>query len=383
MTSHRRLLSVCFALAVAFTTPAGAATKQKIAVFALVPVGADPTTAHVLTDALVGALATEPTFDILSKDDMQTLLNVEQQKQLLGCEQSSCLLELGGALGAALVVTGSVGKLGNSYLIQAQLLDVGNARVLRRATERTKGDEDLIDAATRIAAVLRGQAAESEAKPAPETVVAKSPIVPVPPSTEPPRPEMRFVIELGTTIPATLGLRFRVVAPSGLYGSLAVGALPSGYTPWLGASDSAVVKDGFGGAKAIEARLGWAFSRDGGWRADLNYTYVGGGSGAPKASAIAVLAGVADLGVAAAKEIPVSSHVSLIGANVAYEFRLPRGFEISVEAGLAKLAGGATDATFTFSGLGAAAARKAFDSNTANAYRSATAQLGLYGGWAF
>jgi len=43
------------------------------------------------------------------------MLGFEQKKQLSGCTDTSCMVAIGGALGVDKIVTGTVGKLGESY----------------------------------------------------------------------------------------------------------------------------------------------------------------------------------------------------------------------------------------------------------------------------
>src|SRR5262249_27792995 len=55
--------------------------------------------------------------------------------------------EIGGALGVARVVTGSIGKLGNSYVLNLSLLDTKSAKVIERESRDAKSQEELVGAA--------------------------------------------------------------------------------------------------------------------------------------------------------------------------------------------------------------------------------------------
>ncbi len=112
---------------------AAPAEKRKIAVIDLADRGAGPQVAQNLTDVLAVALNQLGVFDVLSRSEIQQMVAFEQQKQLLGCESdTSCLVELGGALGVALLVTGSAGKVGASYILNLALTDTSRAQVLAR-----------------------------------------------------------------------------------------------------------------------------------------------------------------------------------------------------------------------------------------------------------
>lgn len=97
----------------------------------------DSGAARLLTDAVAVALQKHDALDVLTSDDVRRAVDLEAQRQTLGCDQSSCLAEVAGALGAALVVYGSVGSLGDDVALTLNLFDSTAAssagRVLVRA----------------------------------------------------------------------------------------------------------------------------------------------------------------------------------------------------------------------------------------------------------
>lgn len=79
---------------------------------------------------------------MISTKEVQSLLGLERQKQMLGCgEQGSCLAELAGALGAKLVLSGTVGRLGEVYQLTLQMLDSAKAQTLSRSMRIAKTPE--------------------------------------------------------------------------------------------------------------------------------------------------------------------------------------------------------------------------------------------------
>ena len=72
--------------------------------------------------------------NILGMGDIREMIDLESQKQALGCEQESCLAELGGALGVPLLIVPSLGKLGGVYLLALKINDVENAKVSVRTS---------------------------------------------------------------------------------------------------------------------------------------------------------------------------------------------------------------------------------------------------------
>jgi TolB-like protein len=126
-----RAITLLFALAIA--VPAQAVERQKLAVLDLEAKGVDKATVETLTDIITVSLKKLGVFDVISRADIQQMLNFEESKQLVGCtSNSACIAEIGGALGVAKVVTGSVGKVGSNFVINLSLLDTKSARVLER-----------------------------------------------------------------------------------------------------------------------------------------------------------------------------------------------------------------------------------------------------------
>jgi TolB-like protein len=126
------------------TSPLQAAEKTALAVLSLQDKGAGKELVLNLTDVVTGALSELGVFQVLSRADIQQMVEFEQSKQLLGCDSdTSCLAELGGALGVALLVNGSVGKVGNTYIVNLTLTDASAAKVLAREQRQVQSEAEL------------------------------------------------------------------------------------------------------------------------------------------------------------------------------------------------------------------------------------------------
>lgn len=126
-----RILTLCVWLALAPV----ALAKDKLVVMDLVP-GAEVTAeiASGLTEAVAAAVARPGFYDVLSTSELHALIGVERQRQLLGCsEETGCMTEIGSALGARYLLTGSVGRLGASFQLALQLVDTQKGQVLNRS----------------------------------------------------------------------------------------------------------------------------------------------------------------------------------------------------------------------------------------------------------
>lgn len=89
-----------------------------------------------------------PGASIVSAADLAQLLGVERQKELVGCSEasSSCLMELANAVGTGELVAGSVGRLGSTWVLELQRLDLVKQQPRGSATRTVKSEEELIDA---------------------------------------------------------------------------------------------------------------------------------------------------------------------------------------------------------------------------------------------
>src|SRR5262249_1118110 len=68
-------------------------------------------------------------FKVTSKDDIRAMLSHEKERSLLGCEDASCLAEIGGALGVEYLVTGTVAKLDKRTTIDLPLVNIRKGSV--------------------------------------------------------------------------------------------------------------------------------------------------------------------------------------------------------------------------------------------------------------
>ncbi len=80
-------------------------------------------TASILTEVLATELAKAGRLEVLGEADLLTLLGLEKQRQLLGCDDTGCLAAIGGAMGANWLVAGSVGSLGELTRVDVKVLD--------------------------------------------------------------------------------------------------------------------------------------------------------------------------------------------------------------------------------------------------------------------
>jgi hypothetical protein len=142
-------------------TQARSGRALKIVLLPLAALGGVPgETAQLLGDALAGELRRRAGVSVLTPADVSALLGVEKTRQMLGCTDSGCMAEIGGALGADRVVHGSLGRVGGSLVVNLSALDPKRAAAAASVSERLRGggEEAFLDALPALAEALLAEA---------------------------------------------------------------------------------------------------------------------------------------------------------------------------------------------------------------------------------
>ncbi len=139
----------------------GAATVAIEAVpriLVLVPKGdtVDVEVRRAIASTLTVALGTTGRFAALSSSELAQLADLEADKQAAGCDSSSCLGEIAGALGARYVVFGDATQLGALLVVNLSLFDVERATSVQRTSFEVRDQTELPARARQAAAALAG-----------------------------------------------------------------------------------------------------------------------------------------------------------------------------------------------------------------------------------
>jgi TolB-like protein len=117
--------------------------------------GVDPRVGAVLTNLVTAELQKVKNLSVIDHSSFDAAFDVERKKDLLGCDSTSCLSELAGALGTSLVLYGSVGTIGSQFAINVSLFD--SRSTAKKATfSRTVAnkEDELVRLVPEIASVL-------------------------------------------------------------------------------------------------------------------------------------------------------------------------------------------------------------------------------------
>lgn len=125
------------------------APKPSVAMFRLNPeFGVAAGVANLMGERISALLRDSNAFGrVVTASDLESLVDLERQKQMSNCSADSCISELAGALGVDFLLVGSVGKLGSAFLINLKFIDVRRAVAVAAISERLTGttEEALLD----------------------------------------------------------------------------------------------------------------------------------------------------------------------------------------------------------------------------------------------
>ncbi|MEQ8978472.1 MAG: hypothetical protein RL846_11125 [Deltaproteobacteria bacterium] len=152
----------------------------KVAVFDVQATDVREALLPILTEVLTTEVANARVFDeVLAGRDVQQMLSFEEKKQMVGCDDTSCLAEIGGALGVDRLIVPQIARVSASWIVTLKQIDIRGASTEGRVYDTFEGDEGALLAGVRSSVVrLLGGApvASTLTTTAPES---SFPIVPV------------------------------------------------------------------------------------------------------------------------------------------------------------------------------------------------------------
>lgn len=143
-----------------------AAEPLKVLVLDLQAENVPESTARIVRDEIAVDLGRDQRLDVLSTEDLRRVVSVEVERKALGCDEQSCLAEMGQALGARYIVHGSVALLGSTTIIHLSLFDSGESRSVARETAEATNADQLLPELRAALARVRGRMLGEPAAPA-------------------------------------------------------------------------------------------------------------------------------------------------------------------------------------------------------------------------
>ncbi|MFH1809121.1 MAG: hypothetical protein ABIJ09_10280 [Pseudomonadota bacterium] len=147
------LLTSALILAAAAAEPASAKPdKIKVAVMKFTAPNFKDDAVENLYGLFVSEFDSFSNLQVVSRDEIEAMLGFEAQKSKLGCDDTSCLAEIAGALGVHKIISGKIGKVGSTFVLNMTMIDHATARVEKRWSKTVKGEDDVLIEAIRQAA---------------------------------------------------------------------------------------------------------------------------------------------------------------------------------------------------------------------------------------
>ncbi|MEE9166530.1 MAG: CsgG/HfaB family protein [Candidatus Neomarinimicrobiota bacterium] len=142
------------------TVSSGTPPPDSLTTIAVLPLEGKGISTHeseILTERLRSTLVQDGRYQVVERSQMQEIMR-EQGFQQTGCISQECLVQAGLILGAMKMVSGTVGRLGQSFAVDVRLFDVETARIVRAVTRDHKGTIDrLLPVITDVGRELAGE----------------------------------------------------------------------------------------------------------------------------------------------------------------------------------------------------------------------------------
>lgn len=104
-------------------SPATANERPRVLVLDLAHVGVDAEAARLVSGIVASLAAENRDINVVTSADLRAMLDLEATTQALGCDATSCLAEVAGAVDASFIVYGDLGKLGERYVVTINLFE--------------------------------------------------------------------------------------------------------------------------------------------------------------------------------------------------------------------------------------------------------------------
>ncbi len=140
--ANKLLIILLFAFGLLFAQDAAVEPElETAAVLDFEGLGITQMEAVALTQRLAGELVNTQAVVMVERGQMSDILE-EQGFQQSGCTSAECAVEVGALLGVEKMISGSFGKIGSSYTIEAKVFSVGTGRTEKAVNKTYKGEVD-------------------------------------------------------------------------------------------------------------------------------------------------------------------------------------------------------------------------------------------------
>jgi len=115
-----------------------------IAILPLEGKGISSDEADLLTDAIVISFQDAAKYKIMERAQISTILKEQGFSNSGACDTSDCAVKIGQLLVVKYIVTGTVGKLGESWIINLKMIDPSSGAIVNSVREKRKGSIEIL-----------------------------------------------------------------------------------------------------------------------------------------------------------------------------------------------------------------------------------------------
>jgi TolB-like protein len=124
-------------------------------------VGIEKLVAEIFSEEIRVFVGKSRNYTLVTPEEMAAV-DAELARQLSeGCDDTQCISELGGALGAKLIITGKIGRVENRISLNLKLVDIATVTAIKVAGRRAARLTDLQDQLGHLVRELLGDAQAS------------------------------------------------------------------------------------------------------------------------------------------------------------------------------------------------------------------------------
>jgi TolB-like protein len=94
-----------------------------------------PTENQVLSEKFRGELLSSGKFRVMERGQMDAILREQGFQQSGACTSQECIVQMGQLLGVDKMIAGTIGKLGDTYLVSARIIDLQTGQIEKMVSE--------------------------------------------------------------------------------------------------------------------------------------------------------------------------------------------------------------------------------------------------------
>ncbi len=135
--------------------PADSDGTAKVAVVGFKASGMDEATVQNLSELFTTEIGGVPGYKVIGQSEVRDLLGYQAAQAALGCDNEAnpkCLASLQSVLGVDLIITGTVGTVGDTFVVSVQLIDIVKVETVGRFSGTVAGSVEVLLPFIRVAA---------------------------------------------------------------------------------------------------------------------------------------------------------------------------------------------------------------------------------------